>query len=56
MRRLLLAVLLVAAPAHAATYFLVDEWFKGGDQFCRYSNGTVLNVGPRVCPETIKAR
>ena len=49
-----LAALAFAAPAHAMTYFLVAQWYERGDHFCRYSNGTVLNVGIRLCPLSIE--
>jgi hypothetical protein len=45
---------LTATPAHAMTYFLVAQWFEGGSQMCRYGNGTVLNVGVRICPLSIQ--
>jgi hypothetical protein len=35
------------------TAFLVSQWFEGGSHFCRYDNGTVLNVGVRLCPLSI---
>jgi hypothetical protein len=53
MKSYIFAVLLVAAlatPAYAMTHYLVAEWYDNGDQFCRYDNGTVLNVGYRICP------
>jgi len=37
----------------AMTHFLTDEWYKGGDHFCKYDNGTVLNVGVNICPMSI---
>lgn len=36
------------------TYYLVAQWWEGGNQMCKYSNGTVLNVGINLCPLSIK--
>lgn len=58
MKKLIIAfaALSMAAPASAEmTYFLVAQWFQNGNQMCEYSNGTVLNVGVRVCPLSIRA-
>ncbi len=54
--RLLLAAvaLSIASPALALNYYLVADWYERGDHFCRYSNGTVLNVGVRICPLKIE--
>lgn len=55
MRKLLFAVALsLAAPALALNYYLVADWYDNGAHFCRYSNGTVLNVGVRICPLKIE--
>lgn len=55
MRKVILAAaIVVAAPAHAMTYYLVADWYENGNHFCRYSNGTVLNVGVRICPLKIE--
>ena len=51
------AMVLAATPAAAQyrmTYYLVAQWYENGQQMCRYGNGTVLNVGYRVCPLSIK--
>lgn len=45
---------LSAAPAYAMTYFLTGQRYKDGNNFCEYSNGTVLNVGYRICPLSIQ--
>lgn len=42
------------SPAYAMKYFLTAQWFEGGNQMCKYGNGTVLNVGVRVCPMSIE--
>lgn len=48
------AVLLAASAAHAdIRHYLVAQWYDSGAHFCRYDNGTVLNVGYRVCPISI---
>jgi hypothetical protein len=53
---LLGAALLATAPAYALTYYLTDQWFSdNGNRMCEYSNGTVLNVGYRICPLSIEA-
>lgn len=52
---LLLAGLCVGAANAQMMSFLVAQWFEGGNQMCRYDNGTVLNVGARVCPLSIRA-
>ena len=46
-----------ASPAEAQAQvlsFLVEQWWDNGRQMCRYDNGTVLNVGARTCPLSIK--
>ncbi len=53
-----LAVLMSAVSAHAQTreYYLVSQWVGDhGQRFCKYGNGTILNVGVRPCPQSIKA-
>jgi hypothetical protein len=58
MKKLVIAAALAAsvAPsvAYAMTYFLTDQWYDRGSHFCRYSNGTVLNVGIKLCPLSIE--
>lgn len=57
MRALLCAAAIFAAtPAHAMTYYLVTQWIEGGNNFCKYGNGTVLNVGVRLCPLSIEGQ
>lgn len=55
MRKLgLIAALMAASIAQAQVLsFLVAQWHEGGNQMCRYDNGTVLNVGARICPLSI---
>jgi hypothetical protein len=50
------ALALTATPlvAQNMTYFLTAQWVEGGNRFCRYGNGTILNVGYRICPLSIK--
>ena len=53
MKKIVIAAALAvcaASPAYALTSYLVAEWYSNGDHFCRYDNGTVLNVGYRICP------
>jgi len=43
-----------AAAQYQMTYYLVAQWYENGNQMCRYGNGTVLNMGYRTCPLSIK--
>ena len=58
MKKLIIAVVLAAtatpALAQGMTYFLVRQWIDRGNRFCRYQNGTVLNVGVSLCPLSIE--
>ena len=57
MKKIIIAVVLaaIATPASAQmTHYLVRQWFSGGNQFCQYQNGTVLNIGVGVCPLSIR--
>ena len=47
-------MLATSAPAHAMTYYLVAQWIDTQGRFCRYGNGTILNVGFRLCPLSIQ--
>ena len=51
-----LAAILLALPAMAwaATAYLTEQWVSKGDNYCKYSNGTVLNMGYKACPASIK--
>lgn len=48
------ATIFAASAAQAMTYFLIAEWYSGGNTFCRYENGTILNVGVSTCPLKIQ--
>jgi len=54
MRRVLFLLLAAPIAAHAMTYFLEEQWVKNGQRFCKYGNGTVLNVGMSLCPMSIQ--
>lgn len=58
MKKIIIAVALAAittpVAAQGMTYYLVSQWSRNGSQFCQYSNGTVLNVGVRICPLSIR--
>lgn len=54
MKRLLLLCLLAPVCAYAMTYLLTDQWIKNGQRFCKYGNGTVLNVGINLCALSIE--
>ena len=59
MRKLLISgaaalVMVSSISAYAMTYFLVSQWWENGNQMCKYGNGTVLNVGVKVCPQSIQ--
>lgn len=43
-----------SGSALAWTSYLVSQWVHKGDQFCKYDNGTILSMGVRLCPMTIK--
>ena len=49
-----LACVALASPAYAMKYFLSAEWYEGGSHMCKYGNGTVLNVGVKLCPLSIE--
>ena len=49
-----ITLLSFAIPAYAMTYFLVSEWDDANGHMCKYDNGTVLNVGSGMCPESIE--
>jgi hypothetical protein len=50
------ALALTATPVAAQymTYYLTAQWYENGQQMCKYGNGTVLNMGHRLCPLSIK--
>lgn len=56
MKTLVVAAILAVSvvPAYALTYFLTAQWYEGGSQMCRYQNGTVLNMGVRLCPLSVE--
>ena len=58
MKKLIIAIVLAAtatpALAQGMTYFLVSQWYDRGNLFCKYQNGTVLNIGVGVCPLSIR--
>lgn len=47
-----IAVLLVTTGAALAglKHYLEREYIEKGDRMCVYDNGTVLNIGYKVCP------
>ncbi len=56
MKALICAAVLAVSiiPAQAMTYYLTAQWSDMNGNMCRYSNGTVLNVGVRICPLSIQ--
>lgn len=48
-----ISALLFSTSSFAMMHFLVTEWYASGDHFCKYDNGTVLNVGINICPLSI---
>lgn len=49
------ALLLVSSQSFAMTYFLVKQWRdNAGNNLSQYGNGTVLNVGIRLCPLSVE--
>jgi len=53
MKKIALVLLLISSSAFAMPSFLVSEWYANGNHFCKYDNGSVLNVGPILCPLSI---
>lgn len=57
MKTIAIAIALLSATPVAAqysmTYYLTAQWTERGNRFCRYSNGSILNVGYSFCPYTI---
>lgn len=51
---IVLVLVLSTTAASAMTYFLKEQWMNGANRMCRYSNGTVLNVGVNLCPLSIE--
>lgn len=49
-----LAAAVAPSAAFAMTYYLTAQWMERGNRFCRYGNGTVLNVGVSLCPLSIQ--
>jgi hypothetical protein len=37
-------------------YLLASQWIEGGNTFCKYTNGTTINIGARVCPMQIRGQ
>ena len=57
MKNIIAAIFAVAVMSgvHAQmTYFLVAQWVENGSRYCKYSNGTVLNVGISLCELSIR--
>ena len=56
MKKLLAAMALTAFVSLSQAQFmhqLVEQWVENGSRFCKYSNGTVLNVGISLCQLSI---
>lgn len=53
MKKYVALLALIPVAAWAMTYYLTDQWVKDGNRFCKYGNGTVLNVGVNLCPLSI---
>jgi hypothetical protein len=49
-----LALTTTPVVAQQMTYYLTAQWYENGQQMCKYGNGTVLNMGHRLCPLSIK--
>ena len=47
-----LTTFMVASQAQMM-HQLVAQWVENGNRFCKYSNGTVLNVGISLCELSI---
>ncbi len=50
-----LIVILFTLPlsAMAMMHFLTADWYANGSHFCKYDDGSVMNVGVNVCPLSI---
>ena len=44
----------LSAEPYKMTFYLTAHWLENGQQFCKYSNGTILNVGYNYCPWSIR--
>ncbi len=44
----------LSAEPYKTTFYLTAHWLENGQQFCKYSNGTILNVGYNYCPWSIR--
>jgi hypothetical protein len=56
MKKLLASLALTALVTVSQAQFmhqLVAQWVENGNRFCKYSNGTVLNVGINLCQLSI---
>ena len=50
----LLPMAFLSFYSFSMTCFLESEYYNQyGDQMCRYDDGSVLNVGARLCPLSI---
>jgi hypothetical protein len=49
-----IAALAYASTASAMTYFLTAQYYENGNNMCKYSDGSVLNMGAKVCPLSIQ--
>lgn len=56
MKKLLVSMALITVVSVSQAqimYQLVAQWIEKGNRFCKYSNGTVLNVGISLCELSI---
>ena len=56
MKKLLVSMALITVMSVSQAqimYQLVAQWVENGNQFCKYSNGMVLNVGINLCELSI---
>lgn len=53
MKTIATILLLLPLAIAAATVYLTDQWVKGGDNYCKYSDGSVLNMGYKICPVSL---
>lgn len=44
------------AQLQGVVYLLASQWIEGGNTFCKYTNGTTINIGARVCPMQIRGQ
>ncbi len=51
MKKLLIVMLLLMFSTSAFAGFLTDQWTKGVNRYCRYTDGTIVTISvTTLCP------